>query len=585
MKSTALTAVTIEEKEIILLVALGLFALTLFIFFISLLIFRRREGRYRRTLGDLSNSLRVYVLDVRADRVRYFNRSSLRRQKVSSMMDFYNQFPAPERERLISWIHDLIHAPSATDRSLEIDVLFSHDRRSYFSVLQAQKVDAEKEVIHLESYILPYISAKRHRRNSLSFLSKEAFDKALLALSPLKGVTFVLSFFGRKKRYEGEGFPSVIFAQVKDVLTNFLTPSRLMYEESNHEIVITDLKATARARALQVITSIREAVNRQLLLSAYAAEIAFTIGVIENRHFPLEPTKLIVNAAYVAGLAREEGGAQVLWYEKGMNPALPGDYTYRTEVERIIRDRKLTYSYRLIYDAERLRPFGYLSFAVPTGTVFETLAELKDYAQRTGDDRALFGTIAKNLIATFIAESYDQDLRLFFFIRFSEKADVMRTLSHMARIRETRVVLVLDERDLSDIVMSRDEIIVRDVRSLKVKGYETALVLDDSELTLTPRVYELFDYFILQGHLTSNVQNDARARLRIHGLIEKLLPYGKRIIASDLVNWADVELLIKLGVGLISSEVLAPQNALVIPIASKSENKIKALRPSGERHG
>lgn len=574
----------LEGKDV-LLVAFAIVALAALILIISLFAYRKGERKYRRSIGGLSNSLRVYVVDVKNDKVRYFNRSNLRKRRSSSITDFYNQFPAAERDRLINWIAELIDDPEKAGKSLEINVLSRRSRRSFFSVLDVQKVDQAAQVIHLESYILPYISERRSRKGALSFSSREAFSQAVMKSAALKGVTFALDFFGRKMRYAGNAFPRVIFSQVKDILSSYLTPTRLMLETSPHEIVVAALKATSRAKALQVISSVREAVNRHLLVSSFADEVGFSVGVVENRFFPNEPDKLIENALYVARLAHEEASEQILWYEKGMNASLPGDYTYRTEVERIIRDKKLAYTYRLIYDAARLRPFGYLSRARPVGTVFETLGELKDYAVRTEDDRALFGTIAKNVISTFISESYDADLRLFFPIRFAEKNNVMRTLPHIAKIKETRVVLVLEEEELSDIVVNRDEIIVSDVRSLKVKGYEVALVLDDSELTLTPRVYELFDYYIIGGYLTRNVKTDARARLRLHGLIEKLLPFQRPIIASDLANWSDVELIVKLGVDLISSEIVSPANELVVPIAQKSENKIKAIRPEGNKRG
>ena len=73
------------------LVLLGIILLAITISFIVVLTSSKKK---LTELSDSSNSLRVYIVDAKNDRVRYFNRSRLHRKKTSSITAFYNQFPA-----------------------------------------------------------------------------------------------------------------------------------------------------------------------------------------------------------------------------------------------------------------------------------------------------------------------------------------------------------------------------------------------------------------------------------------------------------------------------------------------------------
>ena len=101
-------------------------------------------------LSDSSNSLRVFIIDADHDNVRYFNRSRLEKRKTSTITEFYNQFPAGERDKIITWISNLLDDVPDTPKYLEINVLFKYNKKSYFSILQLTKVDHEKRTIYLE---------------------------------------------------------------------------------------------------------------------------------------------------------------------------------------------------------------------------------------------------------------------------------------------------------------------------------------------------------------------------------------------------------------------------------------------------
>ncbi|HOZ02522.1 MAG TPA: hypothetical protein PKV57_01765, partial [Bacilli bacterium] len=66
-------------------------------------------------------------------------------------------------------------------------------------------------------------------------------------------------------------------------------------------------------------------------------------------------------------------------------------------------------------------------------------------------------------------------------------------------------------------------------------------------------------------------------RLSIHTLIEQLLKYNRPIIATDLEGWQAIELIIKSGVTIVSSETISPSNDMLLPVEKKKMEKLIAM--------
>jgi EAL domain-containing protein (putative c-di-GMP-specific phosphodiesterase class I) len=301
------------------------------------------------------------------------------------------------------------------------------------------------------------------------------------------------------------------------------------------------------------------------------------MSAIENKYMMKEPERLVNTLLSLTQIARDDK-EPIIWYEEGRNlESEHGDETYRTEVERIIRDKKLRYTFRPIIDLDKCRVIGYQSFAEPLDSFFGSIKELKNYASRTEDDRILFATISRNIIARYAQENSNQSNRLFLQVNNFERHYVNRTFAHIANIKTIHIVLVYDEEELTNLV--DDAVTIAEIRNFKSRGYEVALELNDNDLTLTSALYDSFDYFIVDVNANLRIGNKSlqRSLLNFRGLVEKLLKYHRPIIAADIPAWDTVELIDKLGITLISSEVVSPSSENVLPISVKSTMKIKNI--------
>ena len=88
----SLMALSINAIEIVFFVVIGLALAALITITILFSVSNVREEKHNKEIKELSNSLRILVIDVANDKVRYFNSAHLRERKTSSITSFYNQF-------------------------------------------------------------------------------------------------------------------------------------------------------------------------------------------------------------------------------------------------------------------------------------------------------------------------------------------------------------------------------------------------------------------------------------------------------------------------------------------------------------
>ena len=569
-------ALSFTLNDIFMFIGLAFMAIALIFLITTFIIAQVRAKKHEKDINEAANSLRVFIIDANNDEVRYFNRSKLQRKKTSTITAFYNQFPADERYRIITWIGNLLDDVPDTPKYLEINVLINQNKKSFFSILQVSKVDHQKNLIYLESYILKYMFVKKNNSVQVrKFSSREKFLTAMNTNNQFKGVTIGINFYN--KRTLVNEIPHLIFAQIKNVLVKYITPYRLMLENGDNQIIVSDLKVSQRTSMLALINTIRIEISRLLLI--YSEEqIGFSFGIAENKHFYNQGEQLIQTITELCEIAKEDG-KEFLIYEQGKKMDSENDALhYRTEVERIIQDKKIRYLYRPIYNIGSGRMLGYQASFEPLDSLFDSIDELKSYAVRTDDDKELFATIARNSISRFIQEKDGAMLKLFFPLSVNELTYVNRTFAHISSIKDANIVLILSEDDLLNLPRDSSESMIQIIKTFKSKGYDIALLLNDNEAALNSVTYEVFDFFLLSvsSHITNRkLQN--RQLPSFQALIEKLLRYHKPIIAINIPTWSMVEYVIKLGIDIISSDAVAPFDQNVLPLNKKAVSKLKTM--------
>ena len=546
---------------------------------ISYAINRHQMDRYKKEIEDQSNSVRVFVVDIPHDKVTYFNVTSLSDVKTYTLGEFYQHFPIAEQKKVINWINALGDPGTSAPEFLEVDVQDSKFKRQTFSLLQVEKVDKKKQVIHLLSYLMKFMSSSfGSPRRGLSSIKE--YQAAMETNPRKKGVTGAFRFAYKKIADKDKEIDPVAFNQLKNALFPFVTGKRMLLQCSGNELVLVDFRLSDRASELYLFRSGINSISRYLSLNGLLSEIEVRVGVVEHRRLKGEADAIIEQARNTAALAFE-GNDKVLLSEKTreiLNPL--SDSTYRTEVERIINEKRLTYTFRPIYDVERGKTIGYFSKASPKDTYFDSMDELKDYAVRTEDDKILFATVARETIPLFLAERPDETQSLFYPVRLEERGYMLLAFSKLQKAKSAHIVFLFTETDFRDkLDTTNPDAFVDDITAIKAKGYEVGLFLDTSDLQLPPSIYWAFDYFVCGfAFAGSAAEMDALVRSKLHALVEKLLKFGKPIVATDIEGWASIELLVRSGINFISAEVFAPFDVMMNPISPKSLKRIRDMK-------
>lgn len=546
---------------------------------ISYLVANKRDARYEKTLEDQRTSVRVFVIDVPNDNVRFFNVTDMRHVRSMSLGDFYRNFPLDEQTKVIKWINAIADPKTETPTYLETNVLIHGAKRQYFSMLQVDHVDYKTGKIHLESYLLKYMRADKGSGSHGLTSAKELYA-AITSAPKTRGMSFCFRFNFQKLSDKDKEMDPLTFNQFKNVFFPYLTPKRFLVEASRNELIFTDLRLNQRAQGLYLAHMILNDISRYLSLNSMSSSIGVWVGAVEHENFPGDGDTIVQQARKTAQIAMEDNDL-IGWYEKGrQTETLMNDVSYRTEVERIISDKKLNYYFRPIFSVDKLKTIGYLAKAAPVDTYFDSIDELKDYAVRTQDDKDLFATIAKNVVPLFVNEKQAPTESLFYPARMDERGYMLTTFSRLGKVKDAHIVFMFGETDVkSHIDINDPDALLADMRLIKAKGYEVALLLSESDLLLPSNLYTAFDYFIVSfGFAGSATGLDTRIRSELHALVEKLLKYNKPIIASDIDGWNAIELLVRSGLNYISSEAFAPYTQMIVPLAPKNIRKIQDMK-------
>jgi len=560
------------QNNVYLIVGLAILAVALIFLLITFLISIKNTEKYQYRIKDYSNSIRVFVLDVKNNRATFFNNASLKKRRYLTLTEYYNEFPAAEREKLISWIGNLLDKSEDTPNVLEINIITSKNKKKYFTLLEVKKIDYQKQIIHIESHLLKYLTTSRgHFNEYYKFSSESSFARSLKARQN-KGYVMCFKFYLKKNL---TAIPHLQFVQIKNALVPYISSTRIMFSYSDNAIFVADFKSTTRGQSLQTMHLLESEINRRLSVSGVLEDLEFHIGIIENKIFSGNLEKVIDAGLKLTDIAKKDEMVYS-FYKEGRDIESPDiELNYRTEVERIIHDKKLQYTYRPIIDVARGRTIGYHSFVNPLDSFFDSIVELKNYAAKTNDDKELFTTIARNCISRFIQQKDGMNLRLFFEVSYHEIELINRTLSHIQNIKETHVVIVINETDIIELPPQSNDSVIASLKSLKSNGYQIALTINENELKSSPNVYETFDYFILAPKPELIKRSTSRSLPLFKKFVETLLKYRRQIIIENMATWEQVELVVRLGLDVISSDVVTPQDENVLPVAYKTMMKLQ----------
>lgn len=544
-----------------------------------------RERQYALILQRETSTVRLFRIDRHQRQVSYFNLSDLRNVKTVPPDDFYSSFPASERERLETWVDDLLDGKPSPDY-LELDVYIGKKRSKQRvpSFLKMTDVDVPKGVLHLESYLLSGMAPSEGQSFRLS--TEDDFSSALKSNGSSVGFTFCFSFFPvRRGNKPANARPKLTREQVsrfRSLVAPYVKGSQRLIQCSESELLLANFDMAEKSEAIDFALRSGKGIDGLLIATRKKREPLFVcrLGIVANRDLPGDADAIIAEARNAASLARENG-VGFEFYSRSREAIAPSEEAgiFKNEVDRIIDEKKIDFSYRPVYSVNRRFVYAYLALARPINTSFASIDELKNYARRAQDDKNLFAHLAKSIVSRFVSERELKSQRLVYPVRYDELPLIQSFFPRYRTAKDANLVFLFREEDVvQNVPPGRIDDFLLALQSLRDKGFQVSFSLSGNSLVLDHRILALSDAFYVDFSYSGGTHMDSRLRSQLHALVEKLLRYKRPIVAMGLLNWTALELVVGSGIDYISADCFAPYDQNLLPVNPKNINRIQNLR-------
>ena len=379
----------------------------------------RRDQKYDKRIKAESTTLRIYIIDVKNNKVTYFNRSDLKSKREIDMTTFYSHFHINDVDKIKSWVYSICTDYKNADNYLEADVVINHGRSTYFSLLKLQKYDPNEGIIHLESFILKYItpnnstSKKKKKSPFTGVVKRSTMESLILKEKSLKGFTFAIRFYYiRQKFLSNDKIERYMIVTLKNVVYPYASNprvSRQIIDGGENELLLFDLRIASRDEAMVLATSMAHNIKKCIGVNGFADSINFSIGVVENAQYYQDFDSMVVKAQE-ACMSAQHNGQEILLYQKQAAPLIELD-RYREEVENLMKPNSLRYLFRPIFDVSKRKTIGYFEYIKAYDSPFASFAEMSKYAAKVDMSKQFFAMISRYVIPKFASEKQSDDLR------------------------------------------------------------------------------------------------------------------------------------------------------------------------------
>ncbi len=536
---------------------------------------RKYIERHRDTLSQIY-SYRIYTIDLGTNKVSYFDKTNPKELKSSDIEYFLKQYAADDYYRVSNWLQNLLDVKKQTSWHLEARAMIKKTKKTHFSVLEVTKVDVAMRVIHLNSYLLRYLTPKkgRYQKQHHNVINLQEANTRLQKASSNRGATYMIRFYYKKYSGNTSYFISAVFLKkLKDKITTFLTMGLYLVEQEAAEIILLETKNISTNEHKQIAHSIAHTIERNLEVSGLKDEVAFTIGVVENRFFPHNFEELLHHARMMADRAEKEA-MLVAIYDQNTSYNELSAKAVDLEVVDIIKSRKYEIKFRPILDLKTYDVFAYYSDIAINSPLKISRPELYRLAQESEACKELLSNMVRQMLQTFTEGRSNNEVALFFPVSVYERTFITKSLAMMKKTKDSNVVLVFDENEINDWDANLG-VISQMLISFKDKGLQTAISFSDMHLLLDNEIYAMFDYYILDKRMTADIVENDRQRINVHTLVETLHKFNHPIIAIDMSEFAGVEIMANYEANGISADSIAPYNLKIINVETKIINRIR----------
>lgn len=567
-------------KEHAFLIALAGVGLIFAIIIFSLVTTRNRKDRdeYNNIISSLTIP-RVFICNLGADEVVYFDRGLYHKQKRGPMTQFYEQFTARERDELEKWIALLLSPKSGVSLYHKFDVFLKNEKRSYVSLLEVKRIDYERKIIHLESYLYRYlrptnqINLSLRRRENKAYLQEEELVKLFnRRFRRGSGSYASINIVNKVVTQEsGTNIPAHLIYELRNQAAFYRGKRVIVYFANNTHIGLYFPFASEADELLKVVKNIINKMLGYLELNGHE-DFSLSAGIVGHHNQLSDLTTMIKTAEELSDFAQHEKDKVLIYNPKRESKDFDLS-VYRSEVARIISRKSVEPLFQPLLSATSADIHGYLvSFAL-SSPLFSNYDQLALFVRENKEIEGLAQMVIRKSSATYYSKRRNANHKLFMPLDVGEYPAFLKMKAMQEIFKEIKFVFVITEDSFSENFRSVSDMIPF-VTRLKEYGHELALLITDTELNLPDDLYSRADYFMVDERIVEPAQKDERELLYLLASLGKLLRHKKKIVVSGILKWSEIEYYIRAGVDFIASNEISKKDYNLQTIEKKKAMRI-----------
>ena len=552
-----------------------IFGISVIMLLVSTIITYAGQRYFERKKKDELNATFGIEVDLKSNRVVYFNRRDFSRHRTISLESFYELLHKKDTMRLKLWLEELGKNFDFTDKYFETEIV-NKNTEGFFLLLKAIGFNDETQRVYIEGHQLssmnPSQGRKRNADEEYSIIKRSQIESIYNTLKNREGFVFSIKFFYRNNDviHDASVEKSVLYRLKNEIYAYAAEEkNRYVYDEYDEQIYLFDFKVDDEEAAKHVAEELYKKVQIWLKTKSFDETHGVSIGAI-NLLLSSSIAESLVKASQAAESAKINELPYVL--SNGGGESLQ---TFdKTLVDKIFNNDCLRLLYRPIININTEQIIGYFSNVRVLETNFESYFDIARYVNKVDRNQELLSRVIQQFVSKFYFERPSDRARLFIQVSLVDLDHLGMVLSNIAHSNEANLVLMFEESEVNANAFSID-LLSSQLNELTSLGYEIALLLKDENTLLENDFYSVFNYFVIGSAMASKIRDSSRVRLSNKFLIESLLQYKRPIIINDLDGWSSIDLFVKSGCTFLSGDDISPSSEMIRPI---EKTKIARLR-------
>ena len=552
-----------------------IFGLAVIMLIVSTIITYVAQRHYERKKKDELNATLGIEVDLKSNRVVYFNKRDFARHRTISLEAFYELLHKKDTMRLRLWLEELGKNFDFTEKYFETE-LVNKNTEGFFFLLRAVAFNEETQRVYLEGQQLsnmnPSQGRKRNNNEEYAIIKRSQIESIYSTLKNRVGYVFSVKFFYRNNDviHDASVEKSVLY-RLKNEICAYAADekNRYVFDEYDEQIYLFDFKVDNDEDAKKIAEEMYKRIQIWLKTKSFDDTHGVSIGAIN-----LLLARTIAESLVKASQAAESAKINELPYVISNGGAESLQTFDQTLVEKVFNNDCLRLLYRPIININTEQIIGYFSNVRVLETNFENYFDIARYINKVDRNKELLSKIIQQFVSKFYFERPSDRARLFIQISLVDLDHLGMVLSNIAHSNEANLVLMFEESEVNANAFSID-LLSSQLKELTDLGYEIALLLKDENTLLENDFYSVFNYFVIGSAMASKIRDSSRVRLSNKFLIESLLQYKRPIIINDLDGWSSIDLFVKSGCTFLSGDDISPSSEMILPI---EKTKIARLR-------